>query len=213
MFIRERIHMKLKYVLIGIFAISLASNSLAMEENATNVSDESTKNGAQTETSLVQKFEAAQKSGGKLSSDDFSSIRKQLTQLNLAKEVVPSLFVNNRLITLNDRRKTAETDNEAFTIVIGNKKVKIILGGEGQTQKQLYLSINSVPNNLNTPPCFLSLLSEFLKDNPQEVCGVTVDNDGRTVMGPICKACYTNAQIVHARYNTMLAVMQILEQK
>ena len=170
MFIQERIHMKLKYVLIGIFAISLASNSLAMEENATNVSDESTKNGAQTKTSFMQRIDAAQKSGGKLSSDDFSSIRKQLTQLNLAKEVVPSLFMKNRLITLNDRRNTANTANAALTIVIGNKNVKIILGGEGQTPQQLYSSIISVPDNL--PPSFLSLLSEFLKDNPPRRCVV-----------------------------------------
>lgn len=61
--------MKLKYVIIGIFAISLANNSLSMEVYAV-------KSDLKTKTSLVERLKESQKPDGELSLNDFSLIKK-----------------------------------------------------------------------------------------------------------------------------------------
>ncbi len=123
--------MKLKYVLIGIFAISLANNSLAMEKK----------------TSLVQRFNEAQKTGEKLSSNDINLISKNLNLFKSVKSIAPCLFEKNRLQTLKNRTKTAKENDQAIAFVLCGNNLRIIIHPDYNSEA-LCNSINS------TPSCF-----------------------------------------------------------
>ncbi len=180
--------MKLKYVLIGIFAISLASNSLAMEKNPFATKKSETEIIINNNAKILRTLNALQITGKKLSKEDFNSITQQVKLLGRVNNIVPGLFKKTRLETLKDRFETAAINDQPCVIVIDSNNVRIITGTEKQNSKDFHSSILSVTNNFSNTGTFLYDLNNNLKAN--HVTGVTINNDTLNIVGNICNYCF-----------------------